>query len=89
MVILRGLLDGLELGRLADATIRVVLASAALAAASLGVWEVLDDALGRGLVGQIASLGAALAIGGLVYLAAARLLRIAELAQVMRLVRRG
>ena len=87
-IILRRLLGGLELGRLADVTLRIVAASAALAAVSLGVWEVLDDALGRGLLGQIVSLGSALAIGGGVYLAAARLLRIAELEQMRRLVRR-
>jgi putative peptidoglycan lipid II flippase len=88
-VILRRILHGLELGRLADAAARIVLASLALAAVSLGVWEVLDDALGRGLLGQIVSLGAALGVGGLVYLGAARMLRIAELEQVRRLLRRG
>ncbi len=87
-VILRRLLGGLELGRLLDAGIRITLAAAALAAVSLGVWEVLDEALGRGLLGQIASLGTALALGGLTYLGAAKLLRVAELEQVMRLVRR-
>jgi putative peptidoglycan lipid II flippase len=87
--ILRRILEGLELRRLADAAIRIVLASLALAGASLGVWEVLDGALGRGLLGQIVSLGSALGIGGLVYLGAARLLRIAELEQVARLLRRG
>jgi putative peptidoglycan lipid II flippase len=88
-VILRRLLGGLELGRLADAGLRIALASAALAGVSYGVWEILDDALGRGLFGQIASLGTALCAGGLVYVGAARLLRIAELDQVMRLVRRA
>jgi putative peptidoglycan lipid II flippase len=87
-VILRRLLGGLELGRLADAGLRIALASAALAAVSFGIWEVLDSAVGRGLGGQIVSLGLALAVGGFVYLGAARLLRIAELDQVMRLVRR-
>jgi putative peptidoglycan lipid II flippase len=87
--ILRRLLGGLELGRLADAGLRIALASAALAAVSYGCWEILDDALGRGLGGQIASLGTALALGGIVYVGAARLLRIAELDQVMRLVRRS
>jgi putative peptidoglycan lipid II flippase len=85
-VILRRLLGGLELGRLADATARIVVASAALAAVSLGVWELLDDALGRGLGGQIVSLGTALGLGGLVYVGAAKLLRIAELDQMMRLL---
>ena len=63
---------------------RITLASAALAAVSFGVWDVLDGALGRGLLGQIVSLGAASALGGLVYVGAAKLLRIAELEQVMR-----
>jgi putative peptidoglycan lipid II flippase len=89
LLILRVLLHGLELGRLLDAAVRIVVASAALAAVSYGIWDVLDQALGRGLVGQIVSLGSGLVLGGLVYVGAAKLLRIAELAQVMRLLRRG
>ena len=50
--------------------------------------DVLDNALGRGLFGQIASLGVGLGLGGLAYVAAAKLLRIAELEQIMRLLRR-
>jgi hypothetical protein len=42
-VVLRRLLGGLELGRLLDAGIRISIASAALAAAGFGVWEVLDE----------------------------------------------
>jgi putative peptidoglycan lipid II flippase len=87
-VILRRLLGGLELSRLADAGLRIALASAILAAVSLGVWDVLDDVLGRGLAGQIASLGTALALGGVAYVGAARLLRVEELDQILRLVRR-
>jgi putative peptidoglycan lipid II flippase len=87
-IILRRLLGGLELGRLLDAGLRISLAAAALAAVSFGIWDVLDGILGRGLVGQIVSLGSALAVGGLVYVGAAKLLRVAELEQVMRLVRR-
>jgi putative peptidoglycan lipid II flippase len=89
LLILRVLLHGLELGRLLDAAVRILVASAALAAVSYGIWDVLDQALGRGLLGQIVSLGSGLALGGLVYVGAAKLLRIAELAQVMRLLRRG
>jgi putative peptidoglycan lipid II flippase len=87
-VILRRLLGGLELGRLLETGLRIALASAALAGASYGIWELLDEALGRGLGGQIVSLGTALAAGGLVYLGAAKLLQIAELDQLMRLIRR-
>jgi len=87
-VVLRRLLRGLELGRLFDATVRITIAAAALAGVSWLVWDVLDSALRRGLLGQIVSLGAGLAIGGAVYLGVAKLLRIAELEQILRLVRR-
>ena len=48
--------------------------------------EDLLQLLGRGLLGQIVSLGAGLAVGGAVYLALAKLLRIAELEQILRLL---
>jgi putative peptidoglycan lipid II flippase len=86
--VLRRELGGLELGRLFAVTVQIAVASLALAGASYGVWHLLDAALGRGLFGEIVSLGAGLAAGALVYLAAARLLRIAELEQIMRLLRR-
>lgn len=87
--ILRRELGRLELGRLAWTSARLVLAGAALAGASLGVWSVLDDALGRGLGGQIVSLGVALAVGAVVYGVAITLLRVPEAAQLRRLLRRG
>jgi putative peptidoglycan lipid II flippase len=85
--LLRRALGRLELGRLAWTTARVALASAALAGVSLGVWELLDEALGRGLGGQIVSLGAALAAGGAVYAGAITMLRIPEAAQIWALAR--
>jgi putative peptidoglycan lipid II flippase len=87
-ILLRRILNGLELARLLDTAIRITIAAAALAAVSFGVWELLDNALGRGLAGQIVSLGVALGLGGIVYVGAAKLLRIAELDQILRLVRR-
>jgi putative peptidoglycan lipid II flippase len=87
--VLQRTLGRLELGRLVWTTARVTLASAALAGASYGVWRLLDDALGRGLAGQIASLGVALAVGAAIYAAAITLLRIPEASQIWRLVRRG
>jgi putative peptidoglycan lipid II flippase len=87
-VVLRHEFDGLELRRLFATTVKITIAAGALAAVSYGVWDLLDSALGRGLLGQIVSLGAALGLGGLVYVGVARLLRIAELDQIMRLVRR-
>jgi putative peptidoglycan lipid II flippase len=86
--VLRREFGGLELTRLLSTGLRITLASAALAAASYGVWRVLDELLGRGLAGQLVSMGGGLAVGAAVYLALARLLRIAELEQIMRLLRR-
>ena len=56
-MILRREFGGLELGRLFAAGAKITLAAAALAGVTFGVWDVLDDALGRGLLGQIVSLG--------------------------------
>ncbi|HEY2715441.1 MAG TPA: murein biosynthesis integral membrane protein MurJ [Solirubrobacterales bacterium] len=88
-VMLRREFGGLELGRLLSAAIRISIASAALAGASWLVWKALDEVLGRDLVGQIVSLGGGLAIGAAVYFLVAKMLRIAELEQIMRLLRRG
>jgi putative peptidoglycan lipid II flippase len=87
-VVLRRELGGLEITRLLGTTVRILIASLALAGASYAVWSLLEGALGEGLAGQIVALGAGLGVGALVYLAAARLLRIAELEQIVRLVRR-
>jgi putative peptidoglycan lipid II flippase len=87
-VILRRELGGLELGRLLFSTLRIGVASAALAGVALGIWTVLDEELGRSLGAQIASLGTALTAGLVVYLALARALRVPELDQITRLIRR-
>ncbi len=87
-VVLRRQLGRLELGKLLWTTTRVSLAAAALAAGSYGVWEVLDQELGRGLAGQIASLAGGLAVGAAVYAAAITMLRIPEAQQIWRLLRR-
>ena len=87
-VVLRREFGGLELKRLLSTALRISLAAGALAAVSFGIWHVLDSALGRGLGGQIVSLGAALTAGSAVYVGMAKLLRIAELEQMTRLLRR-
>jgi putative peptidoglycan lipid II flippase len=87
-VILRGALGRLELGRLAWTTTRVLLASAALAAVSYEVWNVLDEQLGRDLAGQIVSLGAGLLAGAVVYGVGITLLRIPEADRIWSLFRR-
>lgn len=86
--ILRRRFGGLELGRLLSTTLRISVASLALAAVSWVVWDGLDSALGRGLGGQIVSLGVGLTLGAVAYVAAAWVLRIAELEQILRLLRR-
>jgi putative peptidoglycan lipid II flippase len=86
--ILRRQLGRLELGRLAWTTARVTLASVALAGTSYAAWRLLDELLGRGLAGQIISLGVALALGAAVYGSAITLLRIPEASQIWRLARR-
>jgi putative peptidoglycan lipid II flippase len=87
-VVLRRQLGRLELGRLTWTTMRVCAAAAALAGVSYGVWYVLDQELGRGLVAQIVSLGAGLGAGAAVYAAAITVLRIPEAHQIWRLLRR-
>jgi putative peptidoglycan lipid II flippase len=88
MFVLRRALHRLELGRLAWTVARVVLASAALAAVSYEIWNLLDERLGRGLGGQIVSLGAGLLAGAIVYGVAVTLLRIPEADRIWSLVRR-
>jgi putative peptidoglycan lipid II flippase len=87
-VILRREFGGLELTRLFSTAVKITVASAALAGVSWLVWDLLDAALGRGLLAQIVSLGTGLAIGLAVYLAAAKALRIAELEQMTRLLKK-
>jgi putative peptidoglycan lipid II flippase len=87
-VILRREFGGLELTRLFSTAARIAAASAALAGVSWLAWDLLDEALGRGLVAQIISLGGGLALGLAVYFVAAKALRIAELEQMSRLLKK-
>jgi putative peptidoglycan lipid II flippase len=87
-IILRRELGGLELGRLLDSALRIGAGSAALAGVSYLVWDMLDTALGRSLGAQVISLSAGLAGGAAVYLGVVRALRVPELEQIMRLLRR-
>ena len=90
MVLLRVRLGGIEMPKLIVTVLKSALASLVLAAVCWEVWTLIDDALGRGLGGQLVSVSAALGLGGLAYLAACRLLRMAELDDILAIVsRRG
>jgi putative peptidoglycan lipid II flippase len=87
--ILRRDLEGIEGRALLDSAIRIALSAALLAGVSYLVWLGLDDALGRGLLAQITSLGVALAAGAAAYFTAVLALRVPEAEQVLRLIRRA
>jgi putative peptidoglycan lipid II flippase len=86
--VLRREFGGLELGRLLSTVIRISIASLVLAAVSWLVWDGLDSLLGRSTVAQIVSLGVGMSLGAVAYLGTAWVLRIAELEQILRLLRR-
>jgi putative peptidoglycan lipid II flippase len=85
LVLLRRRLGRLDGNAIASTTIRVVAASAAVAAVAWVVWRPLDSALGRSVPAQIVSLGTALTASVLVYLVACRLLRVRELDTLLSL----
>ena len=89
VVFLRRRVGDVDLGRVTDAIVRITIASAVLGAVAFAVWYPLDQALGRSTGAQIASLGAALAVGGAVYLGACRVLRVRELGALRMIVSRG
>jgi len=68
---------------------RTAVATAYCAAAAFGIWYPLDDLLGRSLPAQVVSLGAALAAGAAVYLAAATYLRLPEVGLIRSVLDRG
>jgi putative peptidoglycan lipid II flippase len=87
--LLRRRLGQIELRETTAAFAKVVVASAVLAVVAYAVWRGLDDALGRGLGGQIVSLGLALAAGTVAYGAASRALGVRELQALLSLRRRA
>jgi len=87
-LLLRRRLARLELRETADSIVRIVAASAILAGASFAAWYGLDQALGRSFPAQLASVGAALATGTVVYVLCCRALRVRELGALLALLRR-
>jgi len=72
-------LGGVEGGALAASVLKVVVASAVVAAVAWTVWRPLDSALGRSFAAQLVSLGAALAAAVVTYLVCCKLLQVSEL----------
>jgi putative peptidoglycan lipid II flippase len=87
-LLLRRRLARLELRETADSIVRIVAASAVLAGASFAVWYGLDEVLGRSFPAQLASVGAALLLGTVVYVLCCRALRVRELSALLALRRR-
>ena len=75
--------------RILDAYARIGIASALTAGVALLLWLGLDDLLGRSLGGQVGSVGLALLVGGVLFLALARLMHIRELDALLSLRRRS
>jgi putative peptidoglycan lipid II flippase len=85
---LRRRIGSLQLATTLRTTARIVLAAAALGAVAYGTWYVLDDALGRSLLAQIVSVGAALTLGSAVYAGLVLAMRIPEARQILELFTR-
>jgi len=85
VVMLRRRLGRLELVEILGSFGRVFAASLVLAALAFPVWSLLDDALGRGFLGQVVSLGSGLAAGLGGYLLTCRLLGVRELEALLSL----
>jgi putative peptidoglycan lipid II flippase len=81
---LHGRLDG---RRTLIVAIQVTVAAALLAGAAYGTWHLLDQALGVGLLAQLVTVGAALAVGLAVYTVIVLLLGIPEARQIEGFVR--
>jgi putative peptidoglycan lipid II flippase len=85
-LMLRDDLGGVEGARTLAAAARMLVAAAGLGGVAWAVWYGLDEALGRDLAAQIASVGAGIAAGFGVYAAGVWLLRIPEARQIRALL---
>jgi putative peptidoglycan lipid II flippase len=76
----------LEGGQTLMITIRILVASALMAALAYGVWKLLDSLLGRSLPAQIVSVGLGIALGVALYARTVLAMRIPEARQIEGLV---
>jgi putative peptidoglycan lipid II flippase len=83
--LLRRRVGRIHFGEVASSSLRIVIAAVLAGGAAFAIWYGLEDALGRGLLGQIVSLGVGLTAATAVYLGACRLLRVRELDTLLSL----
>jgi putative peptidoglycan lipid II flippase len=84
--LLRPELRGVEGSKTLVSVLKILAASALLGGIAYAGWYALDQALGRSLGAQIASVGVAIVIGLGVYAGAVLLMRIPEAQQIRRLI---
>jgi hypothetical protein len=85
---LRRELQGFEVVRTLKGLATMVAAGAVFGVVAYATWWMLDDALGRGLVAQIVSVGAALVAGFAVYFGIVLVAKVPEAGYLRRLVTR-
>ena len=83
LALMRRRLGRIEFGEIGDSVVRIVAASAFVAAAAWGSWYGLDRGLGRSFAAQLAAVVAGLAAALVVYLLASRALRVRELGALL------
>ena len=76
----------LEGGQTLMITVRILVASALMAAVALGLWTAIDRLVGRSLLGQIISLGVSVTAACALYAKVVLMLRIPEARQIQALV---
>jgi putative peptidoglycan lipid II flippase len=76
----------LEGGQTLMITVRILVASALMAAVALGLWTLIDHLVGRSLLGQIVSLGVSVTVACALYAKVTLAMRIPEARQIEQLV---
>ncbi len=89
LVLMRRRIGRIDFARTLRTLVLVTISAAALAGVAYGVWWGLDEVLGRSFLAQVVSLTAALAAGGVAYLAATRLLGVREFEALLSMRRRS
>ena len=79
---------GLDLRFVAEGFVQALLAAVAAGFLAWLTWRVLDDALGRSLIAQMVSVGAAAAATVLAIVAAARAMNMPEMTAIVRVLSR-